>query len=109
GPLCRVAQAFPRSAAVTLANMVDLIALRGRGGTSPIASLLSIVSVTRRGNASCSNRRGRRVVLWRIGWSPRTAKGEKPSRIRFSTLTQGWAIVPWHECGGWVGNGAPRI
>jgi len=71
-------------------------------------ALLSNVWVTRRGNAGRSNHRRRRVVPWRIGWSPRTAKGEKPFRIRFSTRTRGWVTVPLPACGGWVGNGPPR-
>lgn len=47
-------------------------------------------------------------MLWRIGWSRRTAKGERPFRIRFSTLMPGWAIGLSPGCGDWVGNGLPR-
>ena len=47
-------------------------------------------------------------MIWHTGSSPRTAKDERPFRIRFSIPMPGWATVPSRACGGWVGNGPPR-
>src|SRR5262249_24989427 len=78
------------------------------GQDNRAAALLSTGCVTRRGNAGASNLRRRRVVLWHIGSSSRTAKGERPFRARLTTPTREWVIVPSPGCGGSVGNGPPR-